>query len=147
MQLIHKPTGIVVKSQATRSRSQNQKIAREILAEKVDLLQRGELSRTAIKTALKKKRKSSKAKKSRRKYRELEEEKLKRRMEEMGMGPEAIQKEIAKRRRSAIEYDEIEEEPDGAELANSDVDVQAEEDTQKEVEMGVIVQPRREETP
>ena len=42
VQLIHKPTGIVVKSQATRSRSQNQKIAKEILAAKVEALERGD---------------------------------------------------------------------------------------------------------
>jgi peptide chain release factor len=77
VQLIHKPTGIVVKSQATRSRSQNQKIAREILAAKVEELERGEQSRAAIKTALMRKRKASSTKKKRRKYRALEEAKQK----------------------------------------------------------------------
>ncbi|RAO64990.1 uncharacterized protein BHQ10_001002 [Talaromyces amestolkiae] len=75
VQLIHKPTGIVVKSQATRSRSQNQKIAKEILAAKVEALEKGEQSREAIKNALKKKRKASSMKKKRRKYRALEESK------------------------------------------------------------------------
>lgn len=75
MQLIHKPTGIVVKSQATRSRSQNQKIAREILAAKVEELEKGEGSREAIKTAVKRKRKASSMKKKRRKYRALDEAK------------------------------------------------------------------------
>ncbi|KUL91897.1 hypothetical protein ZTR_01307 [Talaromyces verruculosus] len=75
VQLIHKPTGIVVKSQATRSRSQNQKIAKEILAAKVEALEKGEQSREAIKHALKKKRKASSMKKKRRKYRALEEAK------------------------------------------------------------------------
>ncbi|EEA26913.1 hypothetical protein TMatcc_004806 [Talaromyces marneffei ATCC 18224] len=75
VQLIHKPTGIVVKSQATRSRSQNQKIAKEILAAKVEVLEKGEQSREAIKNALKKKRKASSMKKKRRKYRALEEAK------------------------------------------------------------------------
>ncbi|KAH8695091.1 peptide chain release factor class I/class II, partial [Talaromyces proteolyticus] len=75
VQLIHKPTGIVVKSQATRSRSQNQKIAREILAAKIEELEKGEQSRTAIKAALKRKKKASSMKKKRRKYRALEEEK------------------------------------------------------------------------
>jgi protein subunit release factor B len=64
-----------VKSQATRSRSQNQKIAKEILAAKVEALERGEQSREAIKNALKKKRKASSMKKKRRKYRALEEAK------------------------------------------------------------------------
>lgn len=77
VQIVHKPTGIVVKSQATRSRSQNEKIAREILAEKVELLEKGDQSRLAIKREKERKRKASRAKKSRRKYRKLEEAKRK----------------------------------------------------------------------
>ncbi|EEH09265.1 hypothetical protein HCBG_02802 [Histoplasma capsulatum G186AR] len=77
VQLIHKPTGIVVKSQATRSRTQNQKIAMGILAEKVELQLKGEQSRAAIKAETKKKKKASREKKARRKYRRLEEEKRK----------------------------------------------------------------------
>ncbi|KAL1999190.1 hypothetical protein VTN02DRAFT_4902 [Thermoascus thermophilus] len=80
VQLIHKPTGIVVKCQATRSRSQNQKIAREILAEKVEALEKGERSRAAIKAERARRKKASRLKKSRRKYRALEEER--RRQEE-----------------------------------------------------------------
>lgn len=94
VQLIHKPTGIVVKSQATRSRSQNQKIAREILAAKVEELEKGEQSRAAIKDALMRKRKASSTKKRRRKYRALEEAKQKR---EDGDGLEAEE---------VIEYDD-----------------------------------------
>lgn len=75
VQLIHKPTGIVVKCQETRSRSQNQKIAMEILAGKVELLEKGDQSRAAIVRETMKRRKASKARKSRRKYRKLEEEK------------------------------------------------------------------------
>lgn len=66
-----------MKSQSTRSRSQNQKIARELLAAKVEQLEKGEDSREAIKAAVKRKRKASSTKKSRRKYRALEEEKKK----------------------------------------------------------------------
>jgi hypothetical protein len=65
----------VVKSQATRSRSQNHKIAKEILAEKIELLQKGDASRAAKKIKLKSKRKASASKKSKRKYRALEEAK------------------------------------------------------------------------
>jgi protein subunit release factor B len=72
--LKHIPTGIVVKSQATRSRSQNRKHAREILAQKVDDLLNGDQSRSAIVGDVKKKKAASAAKKSRRKYRKLEEE-------------------------------------------------------------------------
>ncbi|KAI5284211.1 hypothetical protein KEM54_001521, partial [Ascosphaera aggregata] len=74
VQLIHKPTGIVVKCQETRSRSQNQKRALQILAEKVELLQKGDQSRAAIVRETKKKRKANRARKSRKKYRMLEEE-------------------------------------------------------------------------
>jgi protein subunit release factor B len=72
-QLTHIPTGIVVKSQATRSRSQNHNIARRILAEKIELLEKGDQSRAAIKTAVASKRKASKRKKALRKYRKLGE--------------------------------------------------------------------------
>ncbi|OJJ97283.1 hypothetical protein ASPACDRAFT_124161 [Aspergillus aculeatus ATCC 16872] len=72
VQIIHKPTGIVVKSQATRSRSQNEKYARHILGDKVEELLNGDKSRAAIKADRARKKKASKVKKARRKYRELE---------------------------------------------------------------------------
>ncbi|KAK2004527.1 RF-1 domain-containing protein [Colletotrichum falcatum] len=75
VQLKHIPTGVVVKSQATRSRTQNRKIAREILAQKLDDLQNGEQSRSAIVGEVKRKKAASASKKSRRKYRQLDEEK------------------------------------------------------------------------
>ncbi|KAI1763007.1 hypothetical protein GGR53DRAFT_467750 [Hypoxylon sp. FL1150] len=73
VQLKHLPTGIVVKSQATRSRSQNRIIARQLLADKLDQIARGDESRSAIVGEVKRKRKASSAKKSRRKYRKLDE--------------------------------------------------------------------------
>ncbi|KAI6904985.1 hypothetical protein KC318_g7799 [Hortaea werneckii] len=76
VQLRHLPTGIVVKSQETRSREQNRKFARNILAEKLDQLEKGDQSRSAIKADRAKSKKASAAKKSRRKYRKLEEEKV-----------------------------------------------------------------------
>ncbi|KAK1978775.1 RF-1 domain-containing protein [Colletotrichum cereale] len=75
VQLKHIPTGIVVKSQATRSRTQNRKIAREILAQKLDDLQNGDQSRSAIVGEVKRKKAASASKKSKRKYRQLDEEK------------------------------------------------------------------------
>lgn len=72
VQLIHKPTGVVVKSQATRSRSQNEKIARQLLADKVEQLEKGDQSRAAIKVDRARKKKASRMKKTRRKYRELD---------------------------------------------------------------------------
>ena len=77
VQLRHKPTGIVVKSQATRSREQNRKIARDLLAARLDEMVNGDQSRTAIVGSVKKQRSDSAAKKSRRKYKKLEEEKQK----------------------------------------------------------------------
>lgn len=75
MQLKHHPTGLVLKVQATRSRTQNRKIARQMLAERVEELDKGKESRLAVVGETKRKKKSSKAKKSRRKYRLLEEAK------------------------------------------------------------------------
>lgn len=60
---------MVVKSQATRSRSQNRSIARRLLADKLEEVEKGSESRTALKTETKRKNKASKTKKARRKYR------------------------------------------------------------------------------
>jgi protein subunit release factor B len=65
-----------VKSQATRSQSQNEKIARQILADKVEQLLKGDESRVALKAERDRKKKASRAKKSRRKYRELEKKEV-----------------------------------------------------------------------
>ncbi|KAJ5504866.1 hypothetical protein N7463_007740 [Penicillium fimorum] len=73
VQIIHKPSGLVVKCQATRSQSQNAKIARSLLADRVEAQEKGDKSRVAIKAAAAKKKKASKMKKTRRKYRELGE--------------------------------------------------------------------------
>ena len=64
---------MVVKSQATRSQSQNRKIARQILADKLEALEKGSESRTALKAEVKRRKKASKTKKARRKYRALGE--------------------------------------------------------------------------
>jgi peptide chain release factor len=72
-QLTHIPTGIVVKSQQTRSQVQNYKIARQILADRVDEHLNGKESRPALKQERKSKKKASADKKKRRKYRALEE--------------------------------------------------------------------------
>jgi peptide chain release factor len=77
VQLKHIPTGLVLKVQTTRSRSQNRKIARQMLAEKLEVLEKGKHSRVAIVGEAKQKKKSSAVKKSKRKYRLLEEEKSK----------------------------------------------------------------------
>lgn len=65
----HIPTGTVIKSQATRSRSQNRKIARRLLAEKIEAAEKGPESRAALKAEIKRAKKASKSKKARRKHR------------------------------------------------------------------------------
>lgn len=75
VQLTHTPTGIVVKCQATRSRTQNESIARRLLAEKVELLEKGSESRVEKKREHVSKKNRSAEKKRRRKYRALEAEK------------------------------------------------------------------------
>ncbi|KAK5630819.1 hypothetical protein RRF57_006534 [Xylaria bambusicola] len=75
VQLKHIPTGLVIKCQETRSRSQNRTIARRLLADKLDDMMHGDKSRSSIVGEVKRKKKASSAKKSRRKYRKLEEEK------------------------------------------------------------------------
>ncbi|KAG7699113.1 hypothetical protein KL930_002100 [Ogataea haglerorum] len=71
VQLTHIPTGLVVTSQATRSREQNRKIARELLAAKIDEMRNGENSRAAI-VALRKKMVKERAKrKTKAKYKQL----------------------------------------------------------------------------
>ncbi|KAI9786903.1 MAG: hypothetical protein M1839_005134 [Geoglossum umbratile] len=72
VQLKHLPTGQVTKSQATRSRSQNRKIARKLLAEKLEEMEKGPESRRAMKGEVARKRKASKTKKAKRKYRNLD---------------------------------------------------------------------------
>ncbi|KAI5357996.1 Putative peptide chain release factor class I [Septoria linicola] len=74
VQLKHLPTGIVVKNQETRSREQNRRNARRLLGEKLEEMEKGSQARTAIKGEKIRKKKASAAKKSRRKYRQLDEE-------------------------------------------------------------------------
>ncbi|TKX19533.1 RF-1 domain-containing protein 2 [Elsinoe australis] len=86
VQLKHLPTGIVVKSQATRSRAQNRSIARRLLQEKIEEHELGDQARTRVKEEKQRKKSASKAKKSRRKYRALEEGKGKGGVEGEGGG-------------------------------------------------------------
>ncbi|OOQ82070.1 peptidyl-tRNA hydrolase domain protein [Penicillium brasilianum] len=74
VQIIHAPSGIVVKCQATRSRSQNEKIARSLLADRVEAREKGDQSRVALKAEAARRKKASKVKKARRKYRDLEQD-------------------------------------------------------------------------
>ncbi|KAK3056102.1 hypothetical protein LTR09_003338 [Extremus antarcticus] len=75
VQLKHLPSGIVVKCQGTRSREQNRKDARRLLGERLEELEKGDESRTAIKVERKRTKKASADKKARRKYKKLADEK------------------------------------------------------------------------
>ncbi|CAE6433330.1 unnamed protein product [Rhizoctonia solani] len=64
--LIHRPTGIRVQCQATRSREQNRKIARKIMLDKLDQLANPGLSKSEVqqeKVRAKKRQRAKKAKK------------------------------------------------------------------------------------
>lgn len=74
VQLRHKPTGIVVTCQYSRSQEQNRKKAREILALKLEELENPEHCRTAVLKERESKVKQNKMKKSTRKYKKIEEE-------------------------------------------------------------------------
>ncbi|PSR83368.1 RF-1 domain-domain-containing protein [Coniella lustricola] len=75
VQLKHLPTGIVVKCQETRSRSQNRKLARRSLAEKLDDHYNGDNSYAAYRARLALNKKASAQKKARRKHRAAAEAK------------------------------------------------------------------------
>ncbi len=65
--LLHRPTGLRVKCQATRSQALNRFLARRQLLDKIELLQRGELAarRAAIEKIRRQKRKRSRRAKQR----------------------------------------------------------------------------------
>ena len=65
--------GALSKCQATRSRTENRKIARQLLATRLDDLARGDESRSAVVGEVRRKKRASAAKKKRRKYRKLGE--------------------------------------------------------------------------
>lgn len=77
VQLTHKPTGLVVTCQYSRSQEQNRKRAREILALKLEELGNPEGCRTAVVNERKTKTKQSKSKKANKKYKVLDEERKK----------------------------------------------------------------------
>lgn len=98
VQLKHLPSGIVLKSQATRSRSQNRKIARRLLAEKVEAAENGPESRMALKVEIKRKKKASKTKKARRKYKALENAKEDEEVEDEDDSGKAVEEKVKEER-------------------------------------------------
>jgi protein subunit release factor B len=82
VQLKHLPTGIVVECQATRSREQNRKKAREILAMKVQHLYDPENSRTSVLEQRRMDQARSKEKKTKKKHKALDEERKQKKLEQ-----------------------------------------------------------------
>lgn len=107
VQLKHIPTGLVVTCQYSRSKENNRKRARDILAAKLEDLQTPETSRNAVIAKRAQLVKQSKTKKANRKYKKLEEEKLakeqQQEQEEEGesLKPTAIEDEFEKFLQSA----------------------------------------------
>ncbi|KAK7966721.1 uncharacterized protein PG986_000998 [Apiospora aurea] len=109
VQLKHLPTGIVVKCQETRSRSQNRLIARQLLANRLDDLTKGDQSRSAIVGEAKRKKRASSAKKSRRKYRKLDEARL----GEVASAAEGEEEELMEQDEVDIHSEEVHKTPSG----------------------------------
>jgi len=91
VQLKHKPTGIVIKCQETRSREENRRIARRLLGRKLDVMENGEDSWEGVRRWKSHRTKSNREKKSKRKYRKLEEEKAMKLLEGEAQGSGAKQ--------------------------------------------------------
>lgn len=74
VQLTHIPTGMVITCQYSRSQEKNRKRAREILAMKLEAIEDPENCRTAVVNRRMTMVKQNKAKKTKRKYDQIEEE-------------------------------------------------------------------------
>ncbi|KAK9474186.1 RF-1 domain-containing protein [Dipodascopsis tothii] len=74
VQLRHVPTGLIVESQATRSREQNRRIARRKMAEELQFRENPDESYRGKKIDLLKRRKANQVKKANRRKRERENE-------------------------------------------------------------------------
>lgn len=87
VQLKHVPTGVVVKCQLSRSREENRKRARRLLADKLDIMRNGENSRYNLKAKDIAQKKAHRAKRAAKKYRDPEAhavEKAARRAKKLG---------------------------------------------------------------
>ena len=80
VQLKHLPTGIVVKCQDTRSRSINRKTARRLLQDRIEELELGEDSRTAVKAREKSRKKKEEREKALAEMKVKENKNIERRM-------------------------------------------------------------------
>lgn len=74
VQLKHIPSGIIVRCQATRSQTQNRKLARQLLADKIEEKEKGSASRVARKQQIKRNKNADRRKKAKRKYGQPKEE-------------------------------------------------------------------------
>ena len=116
-----------MKSQATRSRTQNRKIARQLLAEKLEVMEKGEWSRKRIREGVASRKKRSKDKKARRKYRKLAAEK-----EGVGVGGAVIEGKEDEDEEDDDEDDEDDE--DGEDIEDEEDQDEAEAVTETEHE-------------
>ncbi|CAK9438316.1 uncharacterized protein LODBEIA_P25400 [Lodderomyces beijingensis] len=91
VQLKHIPTGLVVTCQASRSQEENRKKAREILALKLEDLNNPESSRNAVLKDRAQKVKQSKSKKANRKYKEIDAERQRQKLERMEKEKELLE--------------------------------------------------------
>lgn len=90
VQLIHKPTGIIVKCHESRSLTKNRLIARELLKQKLDFLYNGKESAVGRAIAKIKKRKASYARKRRKR-----EEAVAKGLQNMDDGPsDSVEDEV-----------------------------------------------------
>ncbi|KAI4127003.1 MAG: hypothetical protein LQ347_004771 [Umbilicaria vellea] len=71
VQLKHLPSGVVVKCQNTRSQRQNRKIARRLLADKLEFIEKGPESRIALREEKLKRKKGNKRNKALKRFRKL----------------------------------------------------------------------------
>ena len=133
IQLKHLPTGIVVKSQATRSRSQNMKIAQRLLADEVDVHLNGENSRKVIVGRILAKKRERGDRRRRLKYEERKAETMRQRGEGEGLEDE-----------DAIDIDEDEEEADLLARLQEEQEQQQQQQQQDEIEENPpLQQPKR----
>lgn len=91
--LRHVPSGIQIKTQVSRSQALNRKFARRLLADKVEQMEKGSESRVEMKAEIKRKKKASRMKKTRRKYANLREGEIAKNMREMEGGEENEEEE------------------------------------------------------
>ncbi|KAF3925529.1 hypothetical protein ABW21_db0200551 [Orbilia brochopaga] len=140
VQLRHIPTGIVVKSQETRSREQNRKIARQLLASKLEDIEKGDQSRNNVLKQVANKKKASKRKKSLRKYRKLDDAKTGD-AGQLEAGDNA-ESDVAGELEAGEEFETRLEEEEGEEAESEDEEGNIREPAGQTAESNSVIQPQ-----